>query len=54
VRRRRGRPDGGHTCVAVGGAHDDGGNCVDVCHDSKNEYNVVGHGAVDERNRRPP
>jgi len=54
VSRCRGRPDGAHTCVAVGGAHDDGGNRVDVCDGSKNEDNIFGHGAVAKRNRRPP
>jgi len=52
VCRRRGRPDGGHNCVAVGGAHDDGGKVVDAGHDSKNEYNVVAHGADEQR--KPP
>jgi len=30
--RRRGYPDGGDFCIVMLGAHDDGGDCVDVSH----------------------
>ena len=30
--RRRGYPDGGDSCIVTLGAHDDGGDCVDVSH----------------------
>jgi len=49
VRPRRGRVDGGDTCIALRGARNGSDARCGVCHASSNERNVAGHGAYEKR-----